>query len=209
MIFGHASINTVILSHLFNGTECWDYSMLKRIYRLFGKSREHYLFVTEARNLFFTKMFHGYGVNNINALLRKKTRIQEPSQSRVYKEFHIAMNEDRRKSIHFRSLNTQDRCIIRYLSFYYGYLCLFDGKQIREGIGNAYSDIHESPIYKNQVITYKFMCEHKIHNLSYYDLIIDSPFPHQRAYRLKQDVSVKYVGKTCISHHLECIYLLG
>lgn len=199
---------TVLLSYLFNGTECWDYSMLKRIYRLFGKSCEHYLLMTEARNMFFARMFCKYRVTHINALLRKKTHLQHPPHSRVYIEFHRAMNENRHTSISFRSLSRQERCIVRYLSFYYGYMCLFDGKRIEDDIGNAYADIHESPLYKNQVITYRFMAQQKIHNLIYYDLVIDAPFPPQRAYRLKKDVSIKYVGQTRILHDLQCIYLL-
>lgn len=183
--------------------------MLKRIYRLFGKSSEHYLLVTEARNLFFVKMFDKYSVNNINALLRKKTHVQEPSQSCLYMAFHRAMSKNGHTPLTFKSLNTQDRCIIRYLSLYYGYLCLFDGKQIHEEVGNTYIDIHESPVYKHQVITYEFMCHHRIHNLSYYDLVIDSPFPLQRGYRLKQGVIIKDLGKTRIWHHLRCIYVLG
>ncbi len=125
----------------------------------------------------------------------------------VYIRFQKEIIAEKPRSILFRSLSRKERCIVRYLALYHGYLYLFTGKMYREKIGDAYAKIHNSPSYKNQVITYKFMRTKGIHNITFYDLIIDSDKQDERAYKLKKDFPVECIGKTRVLHNLECINL--
>lgn len=202
-MFSHSSINREILRHIMHvKSESWNYSMLRRLYRLFGKSREHRLFLEHARSYFFEITFRRYRVSNIDSLIQKK--IHRSLTPQIVDHFR----SNTETNIRFTSLDKMDRCIVRYLAFYYGYLSLCTRKTLTEGSGNDYEMIHKSPHYEHQVITYEFLVHKKIHNLAYYQLVIDSPDPAKRAYRLRQDCSIRGLGVTYELHDIECIKVI-
>lgn len=183
-------------------SESWNYSMLRRLYRLFGKSRQHRLFLKDARSYFFEITFRRHRVHDIDSLIQKK--IHRPLTPHIFNHFR-SNNET---SIRFTSLDKLDRCIVRYLALYYGYLSLYTHKVLTEESGENYEMIHRSPYYEYQVITYEFMALKKIHNLAYYDLVIDSVDPAKRAFRLRQDCPIHGLGATLELHDIECIKVI-
>ena len=207
-LFSNHHINLLIVARILDGTETWNYSMLRRLYRLFGKSRDHQLFLECARQYFFEYMFRRYKVTNVCALVHRKIRTSLQSHTTVFDEFKRGIEEHRECIIIESPLNRADRCIVRYLALYYGYLYLCREKLQCDFPGDAYERIHDSPAYKNQVIAYEFLRRRHINNLAYYDLVIDSPHRDKRAYRLKDTFLIKGIGFTVEFHYAECIKVL-
>lgn len=212
-IFSHSRINRVILKHIMGRYEQWNYSMLRRLYRLFGKSIEHKRFLIDARKFFFGTMFSRYKVNTIDAFITKKLGCRDKKYgslvitSDITSQFMANQKLDA-SVIKFSLLTKIERCVVRYLSLYYGYLPLCVHKICYESSGNNYEAIHGSHKYRNQLITYEFLRYHRIHNLSYYDLIIDASNPHKRAYKLKNDCDIRNLGITNELHNIECVKII-
>lgn len=207
-VFANQTINTVILSYIMNGTETWNYSMIRRIYRIFGKAHEYQYFLECTRNYFFNDIFRRYKVKDIYGFLRRKLKNHFNKQLHAYNTFVGAFNNNYACVCIDWISNKAQRSIARYLALYYGYLYLCVQKIQYNLPGDAFERIHESIYYKNQVIKYEFLRRHYIHNLAYYDLIIDSPSQDKRAYRLKRDVSIKGVGITVDCQLVDCIKVL-
>lgn len=209
-IFDNIRITIIIVSHILDGTGTWNYSMMKRIYRLFGKAKTYHRFLMVAHAYYFKQLFTFYRVKHIDALLKKKIKFS-PCVYHAHKHF---LRELGSPLIYFTTLDWAARCIVRYLALYHGYMYIFIEKTYYEsttdesGDGAAYAKIHSSPNYKNQVISYWFLQQRNIHNLAYYDLIIDSPIARERGYKLKDYDMVRNLGTTLEIHTVECIKIM-
>lgn len=201
LIFDNQRIVIAILSHLLEGTESWRYAIVRRLYRLFGKSREYRLFLTVARTLFFEHLFTRYGVTTIGTLLYKRIGV-DPRVIPAFRQFYANIEQP---SIHFTTLDWTSRHIVRYLALYHGYVYIFCDKFLYECDGTAYWNIHGAPHYQNRVLTYRFLKQRSIHNLAYYELVEPAPRLFDRTYRLRRDCNVRGLGNTLEIHNVECL----
>lgn len=203
LVFGDRRIAITILSHLLRGTEKCLYGTMRRLYRLFGKAREYRLFLMVARTLFFEEMFRRYKVATIGQLLQKKTGV-DPHVVPAYRQFYENLE---RPCICFFTLDWTSRYMVRYLALYHGYMYIFCSKILYECDGPAYWNIHGAQHYRDRALTYRFLRQHSIHNLAYYELVEDAPRLIDRKYRLRRGLNVRGIGNTLEIHDVQCIQI--
>jgi len=118
MNFVNYDVDDIIISYILNGTEKWDFQMIKRLYIIFGRS-QFKNFLMNAKKYFFDTLFLRYEVNTIDDFLRKLLKIKNIHFYHEHIKFRKNLNS---KDIIFESLNRKASSIVKYLALYNDYI---------------------------------------------------------------------------------------
>lgn len=197
----NSDTDKIIISYILNGTQKWNFQMIKRIYIIFGKS-QFINFVNLAKNYFFDILFKKYNSTNINELLQKLINKKNPHFYMEYIQFNRNINSE---LLVFTSLKRRSSVIVRYLALYHNFIWICVGRTQWEGLGYKYYNFHTEKENIDQIFKYSFLKQKRLHNLKYYDLVSDADNVYDRTYKLKKGAMIYKVGPTKDYLDIECI----
>jgi hypothetical protein len=194
-------VDNLLISYVLNGTEKWNFNMIKRLYIIFGKS-QFTSFIMNAKKFYFNQLFKQYKVATIDDLLKILLKTKNPHFYEEHIKFRRNTNS---KYINFEDMNKRHAILIKYFALYNNYIWLISNRFNCEGRGNVYTDIHDNPKYTNKPLKYSFMKAKGIHNLEYYDLINRADNIYDSTYKLKPDAPIYKLGATSSIVDIFCI----
>lgn len=206
MTLVHDDVDGIIISYILNGTEKWNFQMIKRLYIIFGRS-QFKNFIINSKKYFFNTLFLRYKVNTIDDFLSKSLKIKIKNLHFYHEHIKFRKNTNN-KDILFESLNRKASSIVKYLSLYNDYIWICTKRNKFENLGYVYSRIHDNPEYKNKPLKYSFMRTKHIHNLDYYDLVDKADNIYDSTFRLKPNACIYKLGATKEHLDFECIKIL-
>lgn len=196
MYLFNQDLDNTVISYVLNGSERWDFLMLKRLYIIFGKT-SYRKFILDAKDYYFNKLYLLYHVTNFNDLLKKLIHKPNPQFYHEYVQFN-------KGSVKFESLTKRPSLIIKYLCLYHHYIWICTNRSQYETIGDTYSKINDQ--YKE--FEYRFLKSKGIHNLKYYNLVHEGKSFYDNRYQIKDTEDIYKLGITKDIVDIECIKLI-
>lgn len=201
MFLVNYDVDNLLISYILNGTEKWNFNMIKRLYIIFGRS-QFKSFTMKAKKYYFDQLFKQYKVNTIDDFLKILLKTKNPHFYEEHIKFRRNTNS---KYINFEDMNKRHAILIKYLALYNNYIWLISHRFQSESIGYVYTNIHDNPKYTNKPLKYSFMKSKGIHNLEYYDLVNKANNIYDSTYKLKLDAPIYKLGVTQSFVDIHCI----
>lgn len=201
MFLVNYDVDNLFIYYILNGTEKWNFNMIKRLYIIFGRS-QYKSFIINAKKYYFDQLFKQYKVSKIDDFFKILLKTKNPH----FYEEHIKFRRNaNNKYIDFEDRNKRHSILIKYLALYNNYIWLISHRFQSESIGYVYTKIHDNPEYKDKPLKYSFMKTKRIHNFDYYDLVHRADNIYDSTFILKSDAKIYKLGATIDYFNIDCI----